>query len=151
MGNLNRCILAVLASALRNPHSSKYHDFKSALKCGSTLVDLSLIAQCRSHTPETLVYMERYLQIFQRTKKIFLEFRTSQATRGEANGQDRDLRELMANQHANQARHNTAAKHRWQVDQERLERATQQADLIRRENDFNCIKMHYLSHFACNL
>jgi len=92
--------------------------------------------------------MERYLQTFHQTKDIFLEFRTSKVTYAEANRQDRDLRELMSNQRANEARHNTAAKRRWQVDQERLERANQRADLIRRENYFNFIKMHYLSHFA---
>jgi len=109
------------------------------------------MAQYRSHTPDTLVYMERYLQTFHRTKDIFLEFRTSKATRPEANCQDRDLRELMANQCANEARHNTVAKCHQQVDQERLERANQWADLIRRENDFNFIKMHYLSQFACHV
>jgi len=131
-----------MASALRNPQSSQYHYFQSALKCVSALVDFSLRAQYRSHTPDTLVYMERYLQTFRRTKDIFLEFRTSMATRAEANRQDRDLRELMANQRANDACHNTATKRRRQVDQERLERAHQRADLIRCENHFNFIKMH---------
>jgi len=92
--------------------------------------------------------MERYLQTFHRTKDIFLEFCTSKATRAVANPQDRDLRELIANQRANEARHNTATERRQQVHQERLERANQQADLIRRENHFNFIKMHYLSYFA---
>jgi len=80
MHNLGHCIAAVLASALRNPDSSQYHDFKSALKCVSALVDFSLMAQYRSHTPDTLSYMERYLQTFHRTKDLFLEFRTSKAT-----------------------------------------------------------------------
>jgi len=151
MHNLGRSISAVLASALRNPDSSRYHDFKSALKCVSALVDLSLMAQYRSYTPDTLVYMERHLQTFHRIKIIFLEFRTSKATRAEANRQDRDLRELMANQGANEAHHNTAAKRRGQVDQERLERANQQADLIRCENYFNFIKIDYLSHFASHV
>jgi len=109
------------------------------------------MAQYCSHTPDTLIYMERYLQTFHRTTDIFLEFCTSKATRAEANGQDRDLRELITNQRANEGRHNTAAKHRRQVDQERLERANQRVDLIRRENHFNFIKMHYLSHFASDV
>ena len=148
MRNLVRWISAVLASASRNLDSSQYHNYKSPLKCVSALVDLSLVAQYRSNTPDILVYMERYLQIFHRTKDIFLEYRTSKARRAEPNCQDRDLRELRANQPANKARHNTAAKRRRLVDQERLERANEQAHLIWRENDFNFIKMHYLSHFA---
>jgi len=116
MPNLGRCILAELASALGNPESSQYDDFTSPLKCVRVLLDLSLMAQYRSHTPYQPAYMESYLQTFQRTKDIFLEFRISKATRPEANRQYRDLREPMANQRANEARHNTAAKHRHQVD-----------------------------------
>ena len=48
MRNLSRCISAVLASALRNPDSSQYHDFKSTLKCVRALVDFPLMAQYRS-------------------------------------------------------------------------------------------------------
>jgi len=110
MRNLWGCILAVLVSRFRNPHSSQYDDFKSALKCVGALVDFCLLAQYRSHTPDRLVYMERYLRTFYQTTDIFLEFCTSKAMRAEANRQDRDLRELMANQRANEARHNPAAK-----------------------------------------
>jgi len=64
MRNLSRCISAVLASALRNPYSSQYHDFQNPSKCVSALVDFSLMAQYRSHTPNTLSYLERYLLTF---------------------------------------------------------------------------------------
>jgi len=52
--NLSPCISAVLVSALQNLHSSQYQDFKRALKCVSALVDFTLMAQYRSHTPDTL-------------------------------------------------------------------------------------------------
>ena len=100
MGNLSCCISAVLASALRNPDSSQYQDFKCALKWVSAPVDFTLMAQYRSHTPDTLSYMESHLQTFHQTKVIFLEFRTSMATRAQANRQDQELRELMADQRA---------------------------------------------------
>jgi len=147
MRHLGRYISTLLASALRNPDTSQYRDFKSALKGVIALVDLSLMAQYHSHTPDTLVYMERYLQTFHRTKEIFLEFRTAKATRAEANRQNRHLWELMVNQRANKARHNSAAKRRRGVNQERLERANQRRDLIRRKNHFNFIKMHHQSPF----
>jgi len=151
MRNLGRCISAVLASALRNPYSSQYKDFKSALKCVSTQVDFTLMAQYRSHTPDTLSYMESYLQTFHRTKDIFLEIRTSKATRAQANRQDRELRELMADQRAEEVRHRTVANRRRLADQQRIERSDRRADLIRRENHFNFIKMHYLTHFASHV
>jgi len=85
MRNLGHCIAAGLASALQNPDSSQYQDFKSALKCVSVQVDFTLMAQYRSHTPDTLSYMESYLQTFHRTKVIFLEFRTLKETLTQAN------------------------------------------------------------------
>jgi len=59
--NLGHCISAILASAFRNPDSSQYQDFKRALNCVSALADFTLMAQYRSHTPDTLSYMESYL------------------------------------------------------------------------------------------
>ena len=151
MRNLGRCISAVLASALQIPDSFQHQDFNMALKCVGALVDFSLMTQYRSHTPDTLVYMERYLQTFHQTKDIFLEFRTSKSTRAEVNHQDRELRILMANQIAQKAHHISAAQRRQQADQNRLERVNRWADLIQQENHFNFIKMHYLSHFASHM
>ena len=85
MGNLGHFISAILVSALRNPDSSQYQDFKSALKYVSALVDFTCMAQYCSHTPDTHSYMESYLQTFHRTKDMFLEFCTSKATRAQAN------------------------------------------------------------------
>jgi len=151
MRNLGRCISAIWASALRNPHSSQYQDFKSALKCVSALVEFTLMAQYHSHTPDTLSYMESYLQTFHRTKDIFLEFCTSKATHAQAYRQDQELRELIADQRAKEVRHKTVANRRGLADQVRVERSDRLADLIRRENHFNFIKMHYLTHFASHL
>jgi len=151
MCNLGRCISDVLAYAWRNPDISQYHDFKSALKCVSALVDFSLMAQYRSHTPDTLSYMESYLQTLHRTKDIFVKFRTSKATRTQADRQDWQLRALMANQRGKEVHHRTVANHRRQADQERVKRSDRRADLIRREIHFNFIKMHYLTHFASHV
>ena len=151
MRNLGRCISAVFASALRNPDSPQHQDFNIALKCVGALVGFYLITQYRSHTPDTLAYMERYLQKFHQTKDIFLEFRTSKSTPAEVNRQDRELRILMANQIAQEARHVSAAQRRRQADQNRLQRVNRWADLIQRENHFNFIRMHYLGHFVSHV
>jgi len=151
MRNLGRCISALLASVLRNPDSSQYHDFKRAWSCVSALLDFSLMAQYRSHTPDTLSYMESYQQTFHRTKVIFLKFRTSKATRTQADRQDWQLRELMANQRANEVQHRTVGNHRRQADQERGKRSDRRVDLIQGENHFNFIMMHYLTHFVSHV
>jgi len=106
------------------------------------------MAEYHSHTPDTLSYMESYLPTFDQTKDIFLKFRTSKATSTQANGQNREVRELMADQRANEVRYRTVANRRGLADQESVEWSDQQADLIRRENYFNFFKMHYLTHFA---
>jgi len=148
MCNLGRCMSAVLVAGLRNPDGSQYPDFKSALKSVSALVDLTLMSQYRSFTPDTLPYMESYLQTFHQTKVIFLDFCTSKASRAQANRQDRKLCELMADQGAKAVHHRTVANRRRLADQDRVERSAGQADLIRRENHLNFINMHYLIHLG---
>jgi len=119
--------------------------------CVSPLVDFPLMAQYRTHTPDTLPYMESYLQTFHRTKVIFLELRTSKATRAQANRQYRELWELMADQRAKEVQQRTVANRRRLADEESVERSDRRADLIRRENQFNFIKMHYPTDFASNV
>jgi len=116
MRNLGRCISAVLASAMRNLDSSQYQDIKRPLKCVSALVDFTLMAQYRSYTLDTLSYMESYLQTFYQTKDIFLEFCTSKATRAQANPQDAELRELMADQRAIEVHYRSVANRGWLAD-----------------------------------
>jgi len=151
MNNLGRCISAVWASVLQNPNSFQYQVVKSALKCVSAQVDFTLMAQYRSHTPDTLSYMESYLQTFHQTKDMFLEFHTSKATGAQANRQDRELRELMADQRAKEVHHRTVAKRRRLADQEWVQRSHRGADLIRRANHYNFMKMHYQTHFASHV
>jgi len=91
------------------------------------------------------------LQTFHRTKDIFLEFRTAKATHAQANRQDPELMELMADQRAKDDGHRTVANRQRLADQERVERSDRRADFIRRENPFNFIKMHYLNHFASHI
>ena len=61
MQNLGRCLLGVLAVALPQPDSTQVIPFKRALVCVRALVDFNMMAQYRSHTDETMAYMEDYL------------------------------------------------------------------------------------------
>jgi len=74
MRNLGRCVLGVLAVALPQPGSAQLIPFKCALRCVRTLVNFNMMAQYRSHTAETITYMEDYLDTFHKMKDIFLEF-----------------------------------------------------------------------------
>ena len=91
MRNLGRCILGVLAVALRQPLSAQLIPFKRALGCVRALVDFNMMAQYRSHTAETISYMEDYLDTFHKMKDIFLEFPVSKRTRAKIDEQRREL------------------------------------------------------------
>ena len=56
------------------------------------LVDFLLMAQYQSHTPETLGYMEQYLEDFHCYKGVFQEFRMSKRTKEDADANDQRLR-----------------------------------------------------------
>ena len=91
MRNLGPCISAVFASSLQNPDGFQQLPFKRALQCICLPIDLTLMAQYRSHTLETLGYMKTYLRTFPRTKDIFLELHKTKAICAEAERQDLEL------------------------------------------------------------
>jgi len=77
MRNLGRCILGVVAVALSQPGGAQGIPLKCALGCVRALVDFNLMAQYRSHTSDTIAYMEDSLDQFHKLKDIFLEFRVT--------------------------------------------------------------------------
>ena len=105
------------------------------------------MAQYRSDTLETLGYMETYLRTFPRTKDIFLEFCTTKAIRAQAARQVQELWERIANADRTTDAAGSAPNRRRRLDEARMKRSNQLAELIQRENNFNFIKMHYLNHF----
>jgi len=66
--------------ALRQPGDAQAIPFKRARRCVRALVDFNMMRQYRSHTPDTIAYMEEYLDQFHRMKAIFLEFRVTKRT-----------------------------------------------------------------------
>jgi len=144
MGNLGRCVLGGLAMAMRQPGRAQLIPFKHALRCVRALVDFNLKAQYRSHTAETIPYMEDYLHTFHKMKNIYLEFRVTKYIRAKIDEQRRELqhdrpktRECIAH-----------SKRRRMGDAERQEETELRMDLIFCESDFSFIKMHLLSHFC---
>ena len=92
MRNLGRCLLGVLAVALRKPDSTQVQPFRRALTCVRSLLDFTMMAQYRSHPPETISYMEEYATQFHETKNIFLEFHISKRTQEKADVLRKELR-----------------------------------------------------------
>jgi len=71
MLNLRRCVLGVLAVALRQPGSAGLILFKRARRCVTVLGDFNMMAQYRSHRTESSTYVEDYLDMFHKMKDIF--------------------------------------------------------------------------------
>ena len=144
MRNLGRCLLGVLAVALRQPDSTQVIPFKRALKCVRALVDFNMMAQYCSRADETMAYMEDYLGRFHQMKDIFLEFRESKRTQAKIDEERKELRHQRA-----QINQRLAPSKRRQVrDQDREKENDQSIDLIHSESHFNFIKMHLLIHFS---
>jgi len=68
------CVLGVPAIALRQPGSGQPILLKCTLRYIRALVEFNMMAQYRSHTEETITYMENYLDRCHKMKYIFLEF-----------------------------------------------------------------------------
>jgi len=144
MRNLGRCVLGIGAVGVRQLGSAQLIPFKRTLRCVRALVDFNMMAQYRSHTAETITYMEDYLVTFHKMKDIFLEFRVTKHIRAKINEQRRELRhdrpktrELIA-----------PSKRRRMGNAEREEETERHMDLIFCESHFNFIKMYLLSHFC---
>jgi len=144
MRNLGHCILGVLALALRQPGGAKVMPFKRALGCVRALVDFNMMAQYRSHTSDTIAYMEDYLDQFHKIKDIFLEFRVTKRTQDKVDKQQKAIRRpraLVIERVAPSLR-------RRMRDDNHQEDNDLCLDLVRGESHFNFIKMHLLSHFC---
>ena len=146
MRNLCRCLLGVLAVALRQPDNSQIHTFKRVLTCVWILCDFTMMAQYRSHTAETIKYMEDYAERFDEKKDIFLEFRVSKRTQAKADELRGELRtqRMMVNESVAKS----TRQRRLIQEQDRAKENDQCMDLINAESHCNFVKMHLISHFG---
>jgi len=143
MRNLGRCLLGVLAVALRQPDSTQVQPFRHALNCVRPRLDFTMMAQYRSHTPETISYMEEYATPFHETKDIFLDFRISKQTQEKAD----ELRKELRRQRGQMREQVSTSQRRRIHDDNREEENDQPLELIPSESNFNFVKMHLISHF----
>jgi len=102
------------------------------------------MAQYRSHTSDTIAYMEDYLDQFHKLKDIFLEFRVTKRTQDKVNKQRKEIRSQRALVIERVAR----SLRRRMRDDNRQEENDLCLDLVRGKSHFNFIKMHLLSNFC---
>jgi len=144
MRNLGCCILGVLAVALRQPGGAQVIPFKRALGCVRALVDFNMMAQYRSHTSDTIAYMEDYQDQFHKLKDISLEFRVTKHTQDKVDKQRKEIRRQRA-----LVIERVASSLRCRIcDDNRQDENDLFLDLVRGDSHFNFIKMHLLSPFC---
>ena len=144
MRNLGRCILGVLAVALRQPQSSQVMPSKHVLGCVRALVNFSMMVQYRSHTSNTIAYMEDYLDQFHKMKGIFLEFRVTKHTLAKVDEQWQEIR----HQRTQMSQAMALSKRRRICEGDREEADERRMDLIHSESHFNFIKIYLLHYFS---
>ena len=104
MRGVGRVILACFTVAMRREEDTSrlpraaQSDLKVAIRALRTLSDFCLIAQYRSHTPETIKYMSLYLKDFHKYRHVFAEFRVSKVDKKRAEGASKDLAVSQARQ-----------------------------------------------------
>ena len=144
MRNLGRCIQVVLAVALGQPGGAQVLPFKHALRYVRALIDFNMMAQHRSHTPDTIAYMKEYLDQFHKMKDIFLEFQVTKRTQVKVDKQRKEIR----CQRALMCERVATSQRRRMRDHDRDEEGELRMDMIHSESHFNFIKMHLLSYFC---
>ena len=150
MRNLGSCILGVFASSLRSPTPAQQSPFADAIQYVRALVDFTLMAQYRSHTGDTLQYMEQYLHDFHRYKVVFQEFRSTKKTRQEADANNEQLR-LNLERDFREAGQVPAVKRRRLLDESHLERTDKREEILRNKSHFDFIMLHLLVHYCSHV
>ena len=80
--NFEKIILRTFTAALcqnadqPRPTAAQSQEFNKAIRFVRSITDFYLMTQYRSHTSETVSYMQEYLRGFHETKDVFLCFQT---------------------------------------------------------------------------
>ena len=78
---LGRTILPILGASLLEPSAEQRGPFKEAIFCVKGLIFFNLMVKYRSHTDQTIGYMEHYFEDFHRHKEVFARFRSKKSTK----------------------------------------------------------------------
>ena len=155
MRNLGRCILGAFAATIRRTtdncklSAAQTIDANKAIRAVRYLTDFHLLAQYRSHTPETIAYMETYLANFHESKYVFLKYRAGKVQSQKARAAVSE--QLSANRREMSAA-KEAGKSKTQLDKLskdcRLELELLKSDILEDGSHWNFPKMHMLCHYG---
>jgi len=105
------------------------------------------MAQYRSHTPDTIAYMEDYLDQIHRMTDIFLNFQGTKLIQAKFVKQGKEIRRKRS-----LMREGEAPSPLRQICHDNCDKENKlHTDMIDTESYFNFPKMHLLSHFCDNI
>ena len=145
-------ILPILGASLLEPSAEQCGPFKEAILCVKVLIFFHLIVKYRSHTDQTIGYMQRYFEDFHRHKKVFPCFRVKKSTKQSASVLRHKLsKELKTereessdwNRLSNATKARRIEDHRQMIEQEVEQHFTDKSDF-----NFQVVRMHLPFHFG---
>jgi hypothetical protein len=152
MRNLGWIVNAALATVLRALSDTQRMPFRICIQCVTALMDFHLMAQYKTHTEQTLQYMQDYLHAFHKNTYFFREFRAGKWAIKEVRGEVSKIAIRHANAAQARAQKGTSAT-KWRIiahgDQEKLVLANVEEGT--KSAHFNLIKMHLLQHFQSHV
>jgi len=153
MRGLNRVILACFTAALCDPmtdttslSAAAKADSKKAIRCVRYITDFCLMAQYRSHTPQTIEYMDQYIRKFPDNLHILCEFR---ATKKDHQSASRELavEQCEARQGKLEEYFQLSTIRRNTIASEERQERQQVVQEVLSQGDFNFPKIYLLSHY----
>ena len=154
MRGVNLVILASFTAALRQAGATRklsaaaHRDSKIAIHCARAITDFCLMAQYRSHTSQTLGYVDEYLRQSHELRHIFGEFRVGKADLEDAAKAAQEIEEDQARQATIHQYFQLTSKQGAKRSAEDREEKQQAVHNRLQQATFNFPKLHLLSHYS---
>ena len=126
-------------------------DCKIPIRSIREITDFCLIAQYRSHTPQTIAYIKKYLQDFHQFMHIFRVFRVTKADREEATKATKELAEGQARQATIEQYFTLTATQRGKLSAVAREERQQLVHDIPQQGTFNFPNLHLFTHYGAQI
>jgi len=141
-------LLGVVTQSLRDGNPAQHRIFNCAIECTQELLKFYMYARYKSHDDATLSYMEDALHHFHTFKGVFFLGRAGKEAKPKANTRRIELVKKRKVDEERNAETWMLSKKRRQMNAWR-EYISHEIDISKELNaDFNCLKIHVMSHWA---
>ena len=147
---LGRTILPIIGGRLVEPSAEQCGPFKEDILGVKGLIFFHLMVKYRSHTDQSIGYMERYFEDFRHYKEVFACFYAKKSAKQAASVLRHKLSEDLSTVHEESSDWNCLSNavkaRRIEDDRQMIEQEVEQH--LTNESDYNFVKMHLHFHFG---